>query len=192
MTHQGPPPPPPPSGERRPAPQQPSQAPPEPSNPPGAPQYGSVGAAAPPVSPPAGPQYTPKPPAPAAEPYGASQYGGMPPIPQSSNPWGASSNFGSTTVPAAPAASRRRGLAITSLVLGIVAVVGVMMGVFFNFPLLLYLGILTGIAGLVLGLIARPRDRSGVGLAGVILSAVGLGCGIFIFLAVLAHFLGLA
>lgn len=116
-----------------------------------------------------------------------SRYGPTPPWP--SAPYGAWVRFGPpepaaaigepSPVPrSAPAgrlaATGKRGVATASLVLGILAV---LLGFF-------VVGIGTGIVGLILGIIAHKRRRSGVSLAGIILSAVGIALGIVWVVAV--------
>lgn len=59
-------------------------------------------------------------------------------------------------------------MAIASLVLGIVAIV-------FSFiPGLNFLGLISGIVGLVLGVIAKKKTPSGMATAGLVVSIIGV------------------
>ena len=81
------------------------------------------------------------------------------------------SGSSANTSSAAPATNGGNGLAIGSLVLGIV---GVVVGFFVAF-----VGIIAGVVGLILGIIARRRGLNrGMVLAGIILSAIAIVIGI--------------
>ena len=68
---------------------------------------------------------------------------------------------------AAPVAAEPKGLAISSLVLGIV-------GVVFSW-FVPFIGIVGGIVGLILGILARKKGQpKGMSLTGIILSAVAI------------------
>lgn len=69
------------------------------------------------------------------------------------------------------------GLAIASLVLGIVSAVCIFFGVY------AFIGIITGIVGLVLGILARKKQPNGMATAGIILSAVALGLCVITFIS---------
>lgn len=81
------------------------------------------------------------------------------------------------SVPPPQPASSTNGLAIASLVLGIIAI-----------PMVFcyYIGVLPGIAALVLGLVARNQIKAsggtqgggGLALAGVITGGIGVGLGV--------------
>ncbi|GAA3338168.1 hypothetical protein GCM10017714_08230 [Curtobacterium pusillum] len=80
-------------------------------------------------------------------------------------------NYPAANTPGAAPANTSGGLAIASLVLGIVGVIG---GIF-----LAIIGIVAGIIGLVLGILARRRGMSrGIVLGGIILSAIAIVIGI--------------
>ena len=61
------------------------------------------------------------------------------------------------------------GMAVASLVLGIVSAVCIFFGYF------AFIGIITGIVGLVLGVMAKKKQPCGMATAGIVLSAVALG-----------------
>lgn len=61
---------------------------------------------------------------------------------------------------------KSNGLAIASLVLGIVAIV-------FNFIGLGIVGLILGIVGIVLGVLAKKKNPSGMATAGLVLSIIG-------------------
>ena len=77
--------------------------------------------------------------------------------------------------PAPVTPTKGAGLAVAALVLGII---GALMGLI---PLFGFLAIILGVVGLVLGVLGRSKQRTGRGmaLAGVILSVVAIGLGIF-------------
>lgn len=79
-----------------------------------------------------------------------------------------------------PATNGGNGLAVGSLVLGIV-------GVVFSI-LFVWVGLIASIIGLVLGLVARRRPSSsrGMVLAGIILSAIGIVLSIILIIVALA------
>ncbi|SFF77665.1 MULTISPECIES: hypothetical protein [unclassified Curtobacterium] len=80
-------------------------------------------------------------------------------------------NYPAANTPGAAPAGTGGGLAIASLVLGIVGVVG---GIF-----LAIIGVIAGIIGLVLGILARRRASGrGIVLGGIILSAIAIVIGI--------------
>ncbi|WFR66215.1 hypothetical protein P9139_14665 [Curtobacterium flaccumfaciens] len=80
-------------------------------------------------------------------------------------------NYPAANTPGATPARNTGGLAIASLVLGIVGVIG---GIF-----LAIVGVVAGIIGLVLGILARRGAASrGIVLGGIILSAVAIVIGI--------------
>lgn len=81
---------------------------------------------------------------------------------------------------AAPAARGGNGIAIGSLVLGIV-------GVVFSF-LFVWIGLIAGIVGLVLGFLARRRavGSRGMVLSGIILSAIAIVLSIIFIIIALA------
>lgn len=71
-----------------------------------------------------------------------------------------------------PAVSPRcpgEGLAVTSLVLGIVSMV------IFWIP---FLGAIAGLVGLILGIVSKSKGSGGLAIAGIVLSAVGLVIGV--------------
>lgn len=61
---------------------------------------------------------------------------------------------------------KSNGLAIASLVLGIVAIV-------FNFIGLGIVGLILGIVGIVLGVLAKKKNPTGMATAGLVLSIIG-------------------
>lgn len=72
------------------------------------------------------------------------------------------------------------GMAVASLVLGIVSAVCI----FFGY--LAFIGIITGIVGLVLGVLAKKKQPCGMATAGIVLSAVALGLCVITFIACFA------
>ena len=64
--------------------------------------------------------------------------------------------------------------AIASLVLGILSLGCGLVG-WFPIPIGTVIGIVIGIIGLVLGIVADKEAKSGIGIAGIVLNAVGLG-----------------
>jgi hypothetical protein len=66
--------------------------------------------------------------------------------------------------------NQTNGKAIASLILGTLSLVFI-----FIFPQVGWIGILLGIVGLILGIIANKERRSGMGTAGIVLSAIGIG-----------------
>lgn len=75
---------------------------------------------------------------------------------------------------------KTNGKAIASLVLGILSLVCI----FFGYGALL--GIVFGIIGLVLGISANKEAKSGMGTAGIVMSAIGLGLCAISFIACVA------
>ena len=74
---------------------------------------------------------------------------------------------------------KSNGLAIASLVLGIVAIL-------FNFIGLGIVGLILGIVGIVLGVLAKKKNPTGMATAGLVLSIIGtVLCAIF-FIACVA------
>ena len=93
--------------------------------------------------------------------------------------------MGPTQQAAAPSALMW-ALAITSLVFGVISIVGDLL--MFLAGNAFYIGILAGIVGLVLGIVANVQRRSGVGITGLILSAVGIaGAIILLVIAILTR-----
>ncbi|MBK0420716.1 DUF4190 domain-containing protein [Leucobacter sp. CSA2] len=89
-----------------------------------------------------------------------------------------------SAAPAYPAATEQKGLAISSLVLGIV-------GVVFSF-LVSFVGLVAGVVGLVLGILARKKGQpKGMSLTGIILSAAAIVLAI-ISMIIVAMFIGAA
>lgn len=72
---------------------------------------------------------------------------------------------------------QNNGMAIASLVLGIVSAVCIFFGMF------AFIGIITGIVGLVLGIMAKKKTPSGMATAGIVLSAVALGLCVITFIS---------
>ena len=70
--------------------------------------------------------------------------------------------------------------AVASLVLGILSLVCIFFGYF------TLVGIVMGIVGLVLGIAANKEAKSGMGTAGIVLSAIGLGLCAISFIACVA------
>ena len=68
------------------------------------------------------------------------------------------------------------GLAVASLVLGIVAIV-------FNFIGLGIVGLILGIVGIVLGVMAKKRNPTGMATAGLVLSIIGTVLCALVFIA---------
>lgn len=67
---------------------------------------------------------------------------------------------------------KTNGKAIASLVLGIVSLVCVL---FTSTVFMGVIGIACGVVGLVLGITANKEAKSGMGTAGIVLNAIGLG-----------------
>ena len=72
------------------------------------------------------------------------------------------------------------GMAVASLVLGIVSAVCIFFGYF------AFIGIITGINGLILGIMAKKKQPCGMATAGIVLSAVALGLCVITFIACFA------
>lgn len=70
---------------------------------------------------------------------------------------------------------KSNGLAVASLVLGIVSIV-------FSF-FLQWLGLIIGIVGIVLGVMAKKKNPSGMATAGLVLSIIGTVLCALIFIA---------
>lgn len=64
-----------------------------------------------------------------------------------------------------PVENQSKGLAVSSLVLGIVSIV---MGCCIPF-----VGLILGVIGLVLGIMAYRKEKTGVAIAGIVLSVIG-------------------
>lgn len=71
---------------------------------------------------------------------------------------------------------KSNGLAVASLVLGIVAIV-------FSFIGLGWLGLIIGIVGIVLGVMAKKKNPTGMATAGLVLSIIGTVLCALIFIA---------
>ena len=71
-----------------------------------------------------------------------------------------------------------RTLATVSLVLGIVSVI-------FALPIF-YIGLICGVVGLVLAVVSKKRQPSGMATAGMVLSIIGLALSLVLLLSVLA------
>jgi uncharacterized protein DUF4190 len=156
----------------------PSQPWPEQPSEPAAPDYGPPGA------------YPPPPMAPG---YGAPQYPsypayptqqGQPPIPPAQPMYGAPNIYVQPAAPypyvvAAPP-EPGSGQAVTSLVLGIISIV------FTFIPCFGFVAIVTGIIGLIMGILGRKSvSRHGMAVTGIVLSAISLGLAVlFIILYV--------
>ena len=81
--------------------------------------------------------------------------------------------------------NKSNGLAVGSLILGIVTILSVIIGLFAFWPMLI-IGLITGIIGIILGVMAKKRCPGGMATAGLVLSIIGLVfCGIF-FIACVA------
>ena len=74
--------------------------------------------------------------------------------------------------------NQSKGMAVASLVLGIISVV---IAAFFG-PLA-WLGIVLGVVGLVLAVLAKKKGKSGMATAGLVLSIIGLALSAIIFIA---------
>ncbi len=101
-----------------------------------------------------------------------------------------------TTPPAAPAYSAaptyapgtpvKQGLSLTGFILGIASIV---------FSWVFIFGLLVGIAGLIISIIARRREPQApnwMKLLGLILSIVGLAIGVIVFIVSIIGFIALA
>ena len=75
--------------------------------------------------------------------------------------------------------NKSNGLAIASLVLGIVAIVCCFIG-------LSWLGLILGIVGIVLAVKAKKQNPSGMATAGLVLSIIGTVIAAFVFIACVA------
>ena len=64
--------------------------------------------------------------------------------------------------------------AIASLTLGILSMVFGLIG-WYPIPIGTVIGIVMSIVGLVMGISANKKAKSGMGIAGIVLSAIGLG-----------------
>lgn len=68
-----------------------------------------------------------------------------------------------------PATEPGKNSAIASMVLGIITLICIFFGPF------AWIGIITGIIGLVLGIKSKKQAKSGMATAGVVMNAIGLG-----------------
>lgn len=75
---------------------------------------------------------------------------------------------------------KSNGLAITSLVLGIVAIVFSFIGLSIPF------GLIIGIVGIILGVMAKKKNPSGMATAGLVLSIIGTVLCAIVFIACMA------
>ena len=132
---------------------------------------------------PVAPDYGPPgayPPPPMAPGYGAPQYPsypaqpGQPPMPPAQPMYGAPNIYVQPAAPypyvvAAPP-EPGSGQAVTSLVLGIISIV------FTFIPCFGFVAIVTGIIGLIMGILGRKSvSRHGMAVTGIVLSAISLG-----------------
>lgn len=85
---------------------------------------------------------------------------------------------------AAQTGTSARGLALTSLILGIVAILFGLASFFVFGVVFSGVAVICGVVGLILGLVGRSRGRSGMSLAGIILCAVGIVIGVLLFILV--------
>ncbi len=76
-------------------------------------------------------------------------------------------------------------MAVTSLVLGICALV-------FPFIGLGWLSVLVGIVGIILGAIAKKKEPNGMATAGIVMSIIAVALGLIMWLACAACIGGLA
>jgi hypothetical protein len=76
-----------------------------------------------------------------------------------------------------PEAQPGKGTATASLILGIITLVCMFFGPF------AWLGIISGIIGLILGIKSKKQAPSGMATAGIVMSAIGLGLCVLIFAA---------
>ena len=143
----------------------PSQPWPEQPSEPAAPDYGPPGAYPPP---PMAPGYV----APQYPSYPAQP--GQPPMPPAQPMYGAPNIYVQPAAPypyvvAAPP-EPGSGQAVTSLVLGIISIV------FTFIPCFGFVAIVTGIIGLIMGILGRKSvSRHGMAVTGIVLSAISLG-----------------
>ena len=88
---------------------------------------------------------------------------------------------GGTSGGVAPSEEKKStsGLAVASMVCGILSIVGCCIW---------YMGIILAIVGLVLGIISQAKQKNGFSLAGIITSAFGLAFGIIALIIVIASF----
>lgn len=75
---------------------------------------------------------------------------------------------------------KSNGLAIASLVLGIVAIVFSFIGLSIPF------GLIIGIVGIILGVMAKKKNPSGMATAGLVLSIIGTILCAIVFIACMA------
>jgi hypothetical protein len=75
---------------------------------------------------------------------------------------------------------KSNGLAITSLVLGIVAIVFSFIGLSIPF------GLIIGIVGIILGVMAKKKNPCGMATAGLVLSIIGTVLCAIVFIACMA------
>ena len=74
-----------------------------------------------------------------------------------------------------------------SLVLGIVSVV-----IATIFPAVGWIGVITGILGIILGAIAKKKGQKGVATAGLVLAIIGTALALILYLACAACVAGIA
>lgn len=77
------------------------------------------------------------------------------------------------------AAPKKSGMGIAAMVCGIASIV---------FCFVFYIGIPCGIVGLVLGIVANRKEKSGMALAGIITGAIGTALSIFILVVLIGEF----
>ena len=75
---------------------------------------------------------------------------------------------------------KSNGFAVTSLVLGIVAIVFSFIGLSIPF------GLIIGIVGIVLGIVAKKKNPTGMATAGLVLSIIGTVLCAIVFIACMA------
>ena len=81
--------------------------------------------------------------------------------------------------------NKSNGLAVGSLILGIVTILSVIISLFAFWPMAI-IGLITGIIGIILGVMAKKKYLGGMAVTGLVLSIVGLVfCGVF-FIACVA------
>lgn len=76
-------------------------------------------------------------------------------------------------------APKKSGMGIAAMVCGIASIV---------FCFVFYIGIPCGIVGLVLGIVANRKEKSGMALAGIITGAIGTALSIFILVVLIGEF----
>jgi len=76
-----------------------------------------------------------------------------------------------------PGSEPEKNLAIASMVLGIVTLVCIFFNVF------AWIGLISGIVGLILGIKSKKQAPSGMATAGIVMSAIGLGLCLLVFVA---------